>query len=137
MDVAKGLGLLPFSTQSSVLSPQSLSLQSWIERVAQAVVEEVDGEEGQGDRDAGRDHEPGGVEEIAEGIVEHVAPSRCRDLHAEAEVGERRLAKDSAGDVEADQHQDDRADIRQDMEEEDTRRARTGQPGRIDIITVA
>src|SRR5689334_18377198 len=57
-----------------------------VERIAQAVAEEVEARHGERDGDARRDREPRRAGEIDLRIVEHVAPARRRRLDAVAEI---------------------------------------------------
>src|SRR5215207_2009930 len=58
-----------------------------IERVPQAIAEQVEAEDGQGDGDTGNDRGPGGQLQEAVGGAYHRAPARCGRLVAEAEEG--------------------------------------------------
>src|SRR5262245_38523038 len=60
-------------------------LQPRIERVAQPVAEEVDGQHGQHDREPWKRREPPGCRDVVPSVGEHPAPGRRRRLHAEPE----------------------------------------------------
>ncbi len=65
-----------------------------VEDVAQAVAQQVEGEDGDHDRDAGEDRDPRRGFEIGAAFVEHVAPGRGGRLGREAQVAERGLDED-------------------------------------------
>src|SRR5829696_7280134 len=91
----------------------------WIEGVAQAVADEVDRQDGDGQRHAGDDREQrlGRVERAR--FVEHVAPGRRLRRHAEPEERKRRLGQDVLRDPERRRH-DDRSDhVRQQVAHDD------------------
>src|SRR4051794_10597972 len=86
-------GDMRHSLTSAWTSIRSRSCSSWdvhsrIERVAQAVPEEVEARHGKRDREARRDREPGRAGEIDLRVVEHVAPARGRRLDAVTEIAD-------------------------------------------------
>src|SRR5215510_4486376 len=64
-----------------------------IERVAQAIAEDVEGEHGAEDRHARPEHEVR-HRVVVHGVREHAAPRRGRRAHADAEEGQCRLEED-------------------------------------------
>src|SRR5882672_932834 len=81
-------------TCRSALGPSSAPLELRVERVAEAVADEVDGEHRGQDGKAGEgDHPPGAQDEFAR-IGERRAPFRSGRLRAEPEEAERRCAED-------------------------------------------
>src|SRR5215218_6126658 len=62
-----------------------------VERVAQAVAEEVEREERQRHRHAGEDELPGEDRDVLDALLREAPPRRVRRLHAEAEEREERL----------------------------------------------
>src|SRR5690606_39459424 len=57
---------------------------AWVEGVAQAVPEQVEGQHGHRDGRAGEDEQPGRVRQEASSTCQHLAPVGCRRLHAQA-----------------------------------------------------
>src|SRR5215203_5738067 len=57
----------------------------WIERVAQAVTDDVEGEDGERDHDAREDGDVRVAGDVRAGLVQRAAPGRGRRLHAETE----------------------------------------------------
>src|SRR6185369_12474932 len=74
-------------------------LEAWIERVAQAVAEEVEAEHGDEDGQAGEQRQPHvGLDERHVGF-QVPAPARRRRLSAQAQERQRRLHDDRGGDA--------------------------------------
>ena len=71
-----------------------------LQRVAEPVAEQVHGEHGPEDQQAGWQHHPRGGADPRDGAVEQVAPGRDRWLHPEAEEGHRGLQHDRVADCE-------------------------------------
>src|SRR5688572_17739661 len=65
------------------------SLLVGVEDVAQAVAQQVEGEDGDHDGDAGEDGDPGGGLEIGAPLIQHVAPGRRGRLGGQPEVAQR------------------------------------------------
>src|SRR6266508_4521346 len=82
------------------MQTRGLPPRVWVERIPQAVADEVETGDGEGDEETGEDCYPRGVAEVALGVVEHVAPTRLRGLDAVAEVADVALGEDGVGDVE-------------------------------------
>lgn len=61
------------------------SVASAVQRVAQPVAQEIDGEDGREDQNPRRQRHPGRGADPRRRGVEHVAPGRDRRLHAEAQ----------------------------------------------------
>src|SRR5579864_3453382 len=74
--------------------------QAGVERVAQAVAQEIDGEDGQHDGDAGEEGHPPGVLEKLASLGQHVSPLRCGRADPQAEEAQRRPGDDRRGDPE-------------------------------------
>src|SRR5919197_6201133 len=99
--------------------PMGLIRDPRVERVADAVAEEVEGEDGENEGRPGEDEVPPGGAEDRGGLGDHLPPARLGRVDADAEVRERRLEQDVLRD---DQRRvdDDRCDeVRQDLAEED------------------
>src|SRR5215208_3554782 len=69
-----------------------------VERVAQAVAEEVEREERQRHRHAGEDELPGEDRDVLDAFLREAPPGRVRRLHAEPEEREERLLQHHGGD---------------------------------------
>src|SRR5438067_9963848 len=76
-----------------------LRLETRVECVPNGVAEDIRCEHRDKDRDAGPDHQPEGVEEVALRVGQHVAPAWCRRLDAEAEEVEGGLITVSLSDA--------------------------------------
>src|SRR5574340_818634 len=86
-----------------------------IERIAQAVAHQNEGEHCGQDGETGPQRQPGRRDHQRLGLRQHEAPRRGRRLHAHAEVRKRRLGDDRAADAHGAVH-DDRSDrVRQDV----------------------
>src|SRR5688572_5014095 len=102
-------------------APAAPLLQARIERVAQAVAEQVEAEHRDEDRQPGEERQPGvGLDEGDVGL-EVPPPAGRRRLRAEAEEAERGLHDDRGGDAERGGHDDRRQAVGQDVAEEDPR----------------
>src|SRR5690606_37024880 len=75
----------------------SAPLQFRIERIAQAIADEVDGENRDEDAKAGEGHDPWRLEDEFAGSGEHGAPFRRRGLCAHAEEAERCRVENGVG----------------------------------------
>ena len=106
-----------------------------VERVAQAVADEVDAEHREQDERA-RGSRAGARSTlvVALGVGEHVAPRRLRRLHAEAEEAQRRLGDDRAGDRQRHVHHDRPDAVREEVADDDPRVRRAGGSGRLDEL---
>src|SRR5262249_45597454 len=84
---------------------RAVQFEAGIERVAEAVPEQVDGEDGDGDDQPREGREPpGGAQEVA-AVAEHGAPVGGRRLDAESEEAQCRAGDDGVGNAE--RRQDD------------------------------
>src|SRR5919198_1840820 len=99
--------------------PMGLIRDPRVERVADAVAEEVEGENGEDERRPGEDEVPPGGAEDRLGRGDHLAPARLRRVDADAEVGERRFEQDVLWDHERRVDDDRRHEVRQDLAHED------------------
>src|SRR6185503_10457201 len=77
-----------------------------IERVAEAVAHEIDGEHGEEDGEAGEGGQPPGDAHEVAAERDHLAPGRIRAARAHAEEGERGLLQNGLRDLERG-HDDD------------------------------
>src|SRR5262245_42042981 len=101
---------------SSRGSAISGGLQARVERVAHALAEQVVEHHGQEDDEAREDLDPPVLRAAA--LDEQAAPGRDRELHAEAEEGQRRLGEDAGGDREGGRDQHGTQRIGQDVPED-------------------
>src|SRR3954453_6833041 len=83
----------------SSLVCRSWDVHSRIERIAQAVAEEVEARHGKRDAEARRDRKPGRTGEIDLRVVEHVTEARGRRLNAVTEIAEIGFQQNCLGDV--------------------------------------
>src|SRR5207245_11551507 len=70
--------------QAAGVRSRVCSTCAWVGLVAQAIAEQVDRQHGGGDAQAGRDHLPRVVLEVACGFVDHLAQLGRRWLHAQS-----------------------------------------------------
>src|SRR2546430_3928200 len=89
-----------------------LRLETRVECVPNGVAEDIRCEHRGEDGDAGPDHQPERVEEVALRVGQHVAPARRRRLDAEAEEVESRLDQDDPPDVQAGRDDSHRQHVR-------------------------
>src|SRR5215468_5199930 len=119
---AAGLGLLSLRgalngmlEHEGSAGSRQLGAVARVERVAQPVTEEVEGEDDGEDRGAGPHRHPRRlVEEVLRG-VEHAAPGWRRRLLTKAEEGEACFGNDRGGDGERRLHHDRCEDVRQNV----------------------
>src|ERR1700730_15085409 len=88
---------------------------AWIERVAQAVANQVERQHHQEYREARPQRHPWRVGQEALRCIEHAAPGWGRRLLAEAEERQRRLGNDRCRNRKRRLHQKRRHDVRQNM----------------------
>ena len=86
-----------------------------VERVAQAVAEQIERQHHEEDRKARPDRHPRRLGQEALRRVEHAAPGRRGRLLAEAEERQRGFGDDGGGDRQRRLHQQRRQDVRQDV----------------------
>src|SRR5215211_7596089 len=103
---------------------------AWIEDVAQTVAEEVKGEDGDKQGDAGCQAEPRFVSQVACAVADHLPPGRSRRLNAEADEAEARLQADRRGGPEAGQHHELSCYVGEDVDAEDAATADAERPRR-------
>ncbi|KMS64599.1 hypothetical protein BVRB_018640, partial [Beta vulgaris subsp. vulgaris] len=89
------------------------ALQLRVERIAQPVAEQVEGQHRHQDGETGESHDPIGAVDILPRIGQHGAPFRSRRLGAEAEEAERRRIQHRRGDAEGRLHDQRRQAVRQ------------------------
>ena len=91
------------------------------------------------DRDARRDPQPGRVDEDRRRLrgVDHLAPARDRDLHAQAQERQAGLEDDRARDPERGQDGQRAHDVREQVPEQDPARAHADDPGGHDVFGLA
>ena len=90
-----GRSTLSFSTSTSITARAQLR----VERVAQAVAEQVEAEHGEGDREPRKHCEPRRQIEPGLRVRQHPSPRDQRRLGAEAEIGERGFGEDGDGEL--------------------------------------
>src|SRR5439155_27261666 len=106
--------------------PLALTPELRIPRVPQRITEEVEAQDGQADRQTGKDREPGRLlHERAAGAAQHQAPRRSRRLGPDAEERERRLDQDGIAEPDRGDHEDRRRHVGQDVAQDDPRVAAT------------
>src|SRR2546425_6446524 len=97
-----------------------------IPRVTKRITEEVEAQDGQADRQAGKDREPRRLlHERAPGARQHQAPRRRRRLRADAQERERRLDQDRVAEPDRRDDQDRRRHVGQDVAQDDPRMSTT------------
>src|SRR6478735_1395308 len=108
-----------------------------VERVANAVSEEVEREHGE-DEGGTREREvpPGGVEDRGR-LGDHLAPARLGWVDSDAEVRERCLEQDVLRDDQRREDDDRRDEVREDLPEQDRRITRARSPGGLDELLLA
>ena len=84
-----------------------------IERIAQAVAQQIERQHGDQDREAREGHDPPGAQHELARVGEHRAPFRRRRLRAEPEEAERRRVEDRGRDAERGLHDQRRGAVRQ------------------------
>src|SRR6266545_1796822 len=108
-----------------------------VDRVSDAVAQEVEGERRREDREPRPDHQPGLGRVVGRPGREQVAPARSRRIDAQPEEGEARLEQDVGGDRER-RVDDDRSDqMRDDVRAHDPPVARTDHARRLDELLLA
>src|SRR6478736_6853322 len=90
-------------------APQST--RAWIERVAQAVADQVEGENSKKNCKPRPNRHPGRIDEETLGGVEHATPRRRGRLLTKAQKRQRRFGDDGGGDRECRLHQQRGQDI--------------------------
>ena len=101
-------------------------LQLGVERVAQAVAEQVEGQHGDQDGEAREGHHPPGAQHELARVGQHRAPFRRRRLGAEAEEAQCRGVEDRGGEAERRLHDQRRQAVRQHGLEHQPQRAGAG-----------
>src|SRR5436305_12915842 len=86
-----------------------------VQRVEQAVTEEVEGEDGDEDRQARNDHVQRVELVVVHGVREQLAPGGGGRGYADAEERQRRLEQDVGGDDQRPVHQDRRGQVGQQL----------------------
>ncbi len=97
------------------------SFEARVERVPQAVSEEVEGEHGQGDGKPREKDEVRRAEKLIALPTKHRPPFRGRGLRAEAEEGERRRIQDGCGDAQRSRNDQRRQRVGENAAEKDAR----------------
>src|SRR5690606_35820906 len=95
--------------------------QAWVKRIAQAVAEEVEGENGDRDGDARGKDEMRGAEKLVAFAAEHTAPFGNRLLSAEADEGERGRFQNRTGNTQRDEDDQGRKRVGKNAAEEDAK----------------
>src|SRR5262249_47303635 len=124
---ASGKRLLALSLSAfdpgSVKTPRceaARSTRARIERVAQAVADQVEGKNSKKNCKPRPNRHPGRIDEETLGGIEHAAPRRRGRLLAKAQKRQRRFGDDGGGDRERRLHQQRGQDVRQNMNERDS-----------------
>src|SRR5919201_880394 len=118
-------------------------LEAWlissprVERVANAVAKEVEGQNGEDERCPGEDEVPPGGAEDRRCLGNHLAPARLGRVDADAEVRERRLQQDVLRDDERRVDDDRRDEVGQDLAEEDRAVGGPRRTRRLDELLLA
>ena len=99
-----------------------LHLRARVERVAQAVAEDVERDDRQHDRRARDDRQPRRRPDALLALGDQRAPRRVRRLHAGAEERQRRLDQDVVGDDQREEDEHRRRDVREQLAEHDPER---------------
>ena len=126
----------PFDLEQSghcrlVTTPRRLR----IEKVAEAVAEEVEGEHGGEDREPGERADPPPLEVLG-AVGDHRAPLGLRRLGAEAEERQAGEQQDRVREVECREHEHRPGDVRQHVAEERAARRGAEQAGRLDVFRI-
>src|SRR5213594_1427703 len=108
-----------YTLTSASAKPSHALTQPRIERIANALAEQVVGEHGEEDGEAWIDRQPPRELDDFLALVEDVAPRRVRRTHAEAEERQARLGEDGGGDAEGHGHQHGRHGVGQDVAPDD------------------
>src|SRR6266571_3386711 len=108
-----------YTLTSASAKPSHALTQPRIERIANALAEQVVGEHGEEDGEARIDRQPPRELDDFLALVEDVAPRRVRRTHAEAEERQARLGEDGGGDAEGHGHQHGRHGVGQDVAPDD------------------
>ncbi len=90
-----------------------------VQGVSEAVAEEVEGEDAEGDGEGGKEDEVGSFEEVGAGGIEHGAPGGGGRLDAEAEKAESGFGEDGGGHADGGLHQNRLERVRKDRAEEE------------------
>src|SRR5207248_2618244 len=118
---------LPWYAEYSVASaaaparhhPEERGRESRVERVANPVAEQVEGEHGDRDGETREEHEPPRRDEVRDRVGQHVAPRRRGGRDADAEEAERGLDDDGDTEVRRGQHEVGRDTLGQHVERHD------------------
>src|SRR3974390_2546869 len=89
-----------------------------IQRIAEAVSEQVERESGENKKETREDNKPPGRVVIGLGFVQERPPRGRRVGDAEAEVREGRLEQDALGDQQGRVHDEGAGEVRQDLTED-------------------
>src|SRR2546428_10295720 len=108
-----------------------------IERVAEAVADEVDAEDDEHDRQPREGDEPPLARRGVLTVRDQLAERRRRRLHAEAEEREHGLDEDREADGERRVDDDRPGGVREHVAHDDPQIARAGRPGRLDVLLLA
>src|ERR1700761_809329 len=116
-----------------------LPAASGIQGIAESVAEQVEGHDGDEDRQARNDHEHrvDRVKTVTHGVGQHSAPAWGGRDEADAQIVQRRLEQDVRGDEQRRVDQDRRDQIGQQLAQQNVRRAGTHTAGRVDEFALA
>src|SRR5262245_11305785 len=107
-----------------------------IERVPQAVADEVDADDDEDEHEA-REHGQPPFLRVVLAVDDQDPERRRRRLDAEAEERERRLCEDRSGDGERCVYDHGAERVREDMPEHDPHVARAARPRRLDVLLLS
>jgi len=127
----------PAAGLSAAASAPEVGRDADLEAIAHALAEQVEGENGEHDREPGKEREVGCHEDEGAGVVQHRPPGGGRRLHAEAEEAQRGLGDDGPGHAEGGLHDQRRREQRQEMPDDDTARRRAERTRRLDELALA
>src|SRR5436309_5738680 len=111
--------------------------EPWVEDVAQAITEDVEGADGEQDREPGKQRQPRLRADEVPTLADHHAPLRRRRLGAEADETEPGRRDDRRAHVEARLDEQRRDRVRQEMASEDPPRRRPDAPRRLDVLAAS
>src|SRR6266852_1512901 len=109
--------------------------QSWIERVAESIAEEIRAEDGQTDGDAREEHEVRRLLRVLRRRDgEHATPRGIRLRNAQAQKGQGRLDENCPAELGSGEHDEGADGIGQDVAESDPKMRDTQSAGRFHVL---
>ena len=107
-----------------------------VEEVAEAVADEVEGEDAEGEGEGGEEHEVGGFEEVGAGVVEHGSPGWGGGLDAESEEAEGGFGEDGCGHTDGCLDEKGLEDVGKDVAEHEVEVGCAEGAGGLDILAL-